>query len=305
MLLSSSCFGLFFFIRISSLSELFPPKPERKLNSSKLAMNLKNKKKIPKKLQKSLQDYLAKIKKPTPQIQFPNPQTFSSSKSWILSGCKHPKTLSFAIDQKETDGVGNNDDAAATLADVDRFLFENFRSLYLKEDEDCVERKVGGGGRDGKNHRGVSPESLVDSYDGSHRFFFSPGLSESLPDDSQAESLENAGSSSSSLICEDRGKDPKPPSDCIVILRQSSNPSEEFRRSMQEMMDAHTKQHKKVDWEFMEELLFSFLNLNDKKSYKYILNAFVDLIVILRQKAEEAPTKPRTVRSVRMVRKML
>ncbi|XP_023548866.1 transcription repressor OFP14-like isoform X1 [Cucurbita pepo subsp. pepo] len=293
-------------------------------------MNLKNKKKIPKKLQKSLQDYLAKIKKPTPQIQFPNPQTFSSSKSWILSGCKHPKTLSFAIDQKETDGVGNNDDAAATLADVDRFLFENFRSLYLKEDEDCVERKVGGGGRDGKNHRGVSPESLVDSYgggggggrdgknhrgvspeslvdsyDGSHRFFFSPGLSESLPDDSQAESLENAGSSSSSLICEDRGKDPKPPSDCIVILRQSSNPSEEFRRSMQEMMDAHTKQHKKVDWEFMEELLFSFLNLNDKKSYKYILNAFVDLIVILRQKAEEAPTKPRTVRSVRMVRKML
>ncbi|XP_022953852.1 transcription repressor OFP14-like isoform X2 [Cucurbita moschata] len=272
-------------------------------------MNLKNKKKIPKKLQKSLQDYLAKIKKPTPQIQFPNPQTFSSSKSWILSGCKHPKTLSFAIDQKETDGVGNNENAAATLADVDRFLFENFRSLYLKEDEECVERKVGGGGggggRDGKNHRGVSPESLVDSYDGSHRFFFSPGLSESLPDDSQAESLENAGSSSSSLICEDRGKDPKLPSDCIVILRQSSNPSEEFRQSMQEMMDAHTKQHKKVDWEFMEELLFSFLNLNDKKSYKYILNAFVDLIVILRQKAEEAPTKPRTVRSVRMVRKML
>lgn len=86
---------------------------------------------MPKKLQKSLQDYLSKIKKPTPQLQFPNPQTFSSSKSWILSGCKHPKTLSFAIDRKQVHGVGNNEDAAATLADIDRFLFENFRSLYL------------------------------------------------------------------------------------------------------------------------------------------------------------------------------
>lgn len=259
---------------------------------------------MPKKLQKSLQDYLSKIKKPTPQLQFPNPQTFSSSKSWILSGCKHPKTLSFAIDRKQVHGVGNNEDAAATLADIDRFLFENFRSLYLKEDEDFSERKVGVGGggggvRDCKNHRGVvSPESPVDSYGGSHRFFFSPDLSGSLPDDSHTESSENAGSSSSSLLCEDQGKNLKLPSDCIAILRKSRNPSEEFRGSMEEMMDDHLKHHEKIDWEFMEELLFSFLNLNEKKSYKYILNAFVDLIVILRQKAEEAPAKPWTARSV-------
>lgn len=256
---------------------------------------------MPTKLQKSLQDYLAKIKKPTPQLQFPNPQSFSSSKSWIMSGCKHPKTLSFAIDRKQVvdAAAGNNDDAAATLADIDRFLFENFRSLYLKEDEDLSERrKVSGGGRDSKNQREVSPESPVDSYGGSHRFFFSP-------DESHTESSENAGSSSSSLIGEDHGKDLKLPTGCIAILRHSPNPSEEFRRSMQEMMDSHLKHNEKVDWEFMEELLFSFLNLNDKKSYKYILNAFVDLIVILRQKAEEAPAKPRTVRSVRMVRRMI
>ncbi|XP_022146091.1 transcription repressor OFP14 [Momordica charantia] len=261
---------------------------------------------MPRKLQKSLQDYLSKIKKPTPQIQFPNPNTFSSSKSWILSGCKHPKTLSFAVDRKQADGgAGNNDDTAATLADIDRFLFENFRSLYLKEDEDFGERKAGGGDRDGKNPRGVSPESLMDSYSGSHRFFFSPGSSGSLPDDTQTESSENAGSSSSSLNCEDRGKDLKLPNDCIAILRYSLSPSEEFRRSMQEMMDAHLKHNEKIDWEFMEELLFSFLNLNEKKSHKYILNAFVDLIVILRQKADDAPAKARTVRSVRMVRRMM
>ncbi|KAL0562112.1 hypothetical protein IC582_002562 [Cucumis melo] len=298
MLLSFFCIPLLFLYKNQYYHITLSTQNQRKLN------------KMPKKLQKSLQDYLSKIKKPTPQLQFPNPQTFSSSKSWILAGCKHPKTLSFAIDRKQVDAVGNKEDAAATLADIDRFLFENFRSLYLKEDGDCGDRKVvggGGGGRDCKNHRGVvSPESPVDSYGGSHRFFFSPDLSGSdLPDDSHTESSENAGSSSSSLIGEDRGKDLKLPSDCIAILRKSPNPSEEFRRSMQEMMDGHLKHHEKVDWEFMEELLFCYLNLNDKKSYKYILNAFVDLIVILRQKAEEEPAKPRTVRSVRMVRRMI
>ncbi|KAG6780479.1 hypothetical protein POTOM_013339 [Populus tomentosa] len=39
----------------------------------------------------------------------------------------------------------------------------------------------------------------------------------------------------------------------------------------------------KVEWDFMEELLFCNLNLDEKTSHKFILNAFVDLIVGLRK----------------------
>ncbi|KAG7025789.1 Transcription repressor OFP14, partial [Cucurbita argyrosperma subsp. argyrosperma] len=254
---------------------------------------------MPRKLRKSLLGYLSKIKRPTPQLQFPNPQSFKSSKNWILAGCKHPKTLSFAIDRKNGDGVGNNaaadPAAAATLSDVDRFLVENFRSLYMKEEEEFEEKKIEEEGRESKKQGVVSPDSPVDSNGGSHRFFFSPGLSGSPANDSLTESSENVGSSSSSLNGENQSKDVKLPNDCIAILRYSPNPPEEFRRAMKEMMDSHMKQQEKVDWEFMEELLFSFLNLNDKKSHKHILNAFVDLIVILRQKVEDDASKPRTV----------
>ncbi|XP_027184179.1 zinc-finger homeodomain protein 2-like [Coffea eugenioides] len=49
----------------------------------------------------------------------------------------------------------------------------------------------------------------------------------------------------------------------------------------------------------MEELLFCYLNLNDKKSYRFILRAFVDLIVVLRENSSGAPAKSRSARSDR------
>jgi len=91
---------------------------------------------MPKQLQKSLSDYLTKKKKkPTPQ-QTTNSanKNLSSSTSWLLHGCRHPKTPSFsAVDRKEKNVQGENN--AATLADVDRFVFENFKSFYHKDDD--------------------------------------------------------------------------------------------------------------------------------------------------------------------------
>lgn len=85
---------------------------------------------------KSLSDFLSKKKnKPIPQ-QTSNSanETLSSSTSWLLCGCRHPKTPSFSsVDRKEKNVQGEND--AATLADVDSFLFENFKSFYYKGDD--------------------------------------------------------------------------------------------------------------------------------------------------------------------------
>lgn len=284
---------------------------------------------MPKKLPKSLQDYFSKIKKPNPNIS----TTLSSSKNWILSGCKHhPRTLSFAIDHEQEDiRAREQDDDSATLSDIDRFLFENFKSLYIKGDEDeeeNVNSKKVGGGADDDHHRHENDGVLLESprFDvvppldlcGSHRFFFAPGLSSSLIEEarisltSSTTSSERAdaatGSSSSSTgttvndqLAKDATADVALPDDCIAVLTYSPSPQEDFRRSMHEMVEARLRHREMVDWNFMEELLFSYLNLNDKKSHKYILSAFVDLVVVLRQRSSRV-VPARSSRNVRNTR---
>ncbi|RAL44633.1 hypothetical protein DM860_003392 [Cuscuta australis] len=59
----------------------------------------------------------------------------------------------------------------------------------------------------------------------------------------------------------------------------SSNPFEEFRRSMEEMVEGHEGLHQ--DWEFLEELLACYLRINGRDNHGYIVGAFVDLLVHL------------------------
>lgn len=279
---------------------------------------------MPNKLQKSLQDYLSKIKKPTPQNIS---TTLSSSKSWILSGCKHqPKTLSFAIDRKQ-DHHPYEDDDSATLSDIDRFLFENFKSLYIKDDDDeeeeakeintntyKIENENRGGGFLSESPRFADPPTDLR---GSHRFFVAPALSSSLIEESRlsltttSSGSGGSGSSSTASLDSNRGcsgdyaaatedKDVSLPNNCIAVLMYSTRPQDEFRLSMHEMIEGRLRQHQKVDWVFMEELLFSYLDLNEKKSHKYILSAFVDLIVVLRQKSNyRVPATARSRNNVR------
>jgi uncharacterized protein (TIGR01568 family) len=289
--------------------------------------------KMPKKLQKSLQEYLTKIKKPTPRIQFPSNNPFSSSTNWILSGCKHPKTPSFAMDHNQ-DKAGNNGGGEATLSDVDRFLLENFKSLYIEEDEDNYNEKNGKASTTYDPYEGENPSSggavlvgsprftdLPPDLRRSHRFFITPGMSSSLIEKSQTSVTtmsEDHGSSSSSSSTTTTLNDSTTtttnahakdrvtlPNDCVAVLVYSPTPYEDFRRSMQEMVEARSRNHHgKVDWSFMEELLFSYLNLNEKKSYRYILSAFADLIVVLRQdSSEKVPARSRNVRRERRMKR--
>ncbi|KAH7547300.1 hypothetical protein FEM48_Zijuj01G0295100 [Ziziphus jujuba var. spinosa] len=213
-----------------------------------------------------------------------------------------PKTLSFAIDRKQHDHQEAREDSdSATLSDIDRLV--------------------------------DPPTDLC----GSHRFFVAPVLSSSLIEESRRLSLTTSssefdvvvsggsGSSSSTTSTgtinesasmdsnhattkEDNiiAKEVSLPDNCIAVLTYSPCPQDEFRRSMHEMIEARLRHHQKVDWVFMEELLFSYLNLNEKKSHKYILSAFVDLIVVLRQRSNDrvqAAARSRNVRSSRERRK--
>ncbi|XP_054789409.1 transcription repressor OFP14-like [Prosopis cineraria] len=225
-----------------------------------------------KKLQNFFQYCLSKLKNSRPQI---HPSLSSSSSSpimRILSGCQKPKTSSFAV-------ARGNDDAAVTLSDVDRFLFENFKSLFPDDDENTTANDSNNVTNDGVPEENLGdPKSGFDSGDPT-----SPDLLGDLS--------ESSGSRES-----------------IVVLAWSANQYEDFRRSMTEMVDARLRNHERVDWGFMEELLLCYLNLNDKKSHKFILGAYVDLVHGLRESSPEksppAAKKPRSVRTFRTVKEI-
>ncbi|XP_057732021.1 transcription repressor OFP14-like [Arachis stenosperma] len=303
---------------------------------------------MPKKIKKSLKHYISKIKNTShPQIHL------VPSKKWVLSSCKHPRTPSFALENKKKD---TNKDDEATLADVDRFLFENFKSLYLKDDDEeattatitatttatknkeCNKsKKVAEEKNYDDEQKGIKVGSSPIFYDdiidlrGSNRFFMPRALSESysfrnttlrgdddeIISNSTSVSTHNNSSPSSQLYHSaktyvqghnhhDRDysdRDHRLVDNCVAVLASSESPYEDFKNSMQGMVDARVRNNQRVDWDFMEELLFCHINLNDKKLHKFILSAFVELVTALRQQPENNPPatagKPRSVRTVR------
>ncbi|XP_057968444.1 transcription repressor OFP14 [Malania oleifera] len=229
---------------------------------------------MPKKhFQKSIQLYLSKLKKPNPHNPFPSNPTAK-----ILAGCRFPKTPSFAYRHHaaEPSAASPSDGHAATLSDVDRFLFENFKSLYPNENGD-----------ESPHGPPARPTDSKDAVFGSDPFALGDPAAEvarlSLTS-TEEEARSSSSSGSSSIAGAGQRRDGLAlADDCIAVLRYSATPYEDFRRSMENIMEARFREERKVEWDFMEELLFGYLNLNERKSYKYILSAFVDLVVVLRQ----------------------
>ncbi|CAI9107816.1 OLC1v1007277C2 [Oldenlandia corymbosa var. corymbosa] len=113
----------------------------------------------------------------------------------------------------------------------------------------------------------------------SQRFFFSsPGRSNSIIDSSSL-SLSSLASTSSSS--------PAPEPNTIIIggsmavPTYSPDPYLDFRQSMQEMVEAQDLTDVEANWDYLHELLASYLSLNPKSTHKFIVGAFADLLVSL------------------------
>ncbi|XP_020102172.1 transcription repressor OFP14 [Ananas comosus] len=213
-----------------------------------------------------------------------NPQY--STTSWLLSACKYPKTPSFAVSRHNDDDAADAAAAAhgATLSDVDRFLHENFHSLYIRDPSDVTDAAA-------------SPPPRFDPEPGpvrsSDRFFVSPATtSNSIMLDRAGPATSASTSSSSSeedTSAAEGGEDDVAAAAAAAVVTFSKDPYEDFRRSMREMVDARrVDASQPLDWDFMEELLFCYLELNDKSVHKYILTAFTDLTVSFRRPRDPA-----------------
>ncbi|XP_028799371.1 transcription repressor OFP13-like [Neltuma alba] len=64
--------------------------------------------------------------------------------------------------------------------------------------------------------------------------------------------------------------------DSVFMALESNDPYEDFKKSMQEMVEFHEVK----DWEKLEELLTCYLVVNHKKNHEFIFRAFLDLFSI-------------------------
>ncbi|XP_044502148.1 transcription repressor OFP16-like [Mangifera indica] len=69
--------------------------------------------------------------------------------------------------------------------------------------------------------------------------------------------------------------------DSVAVHTDSSDPYLDFRRSMQEMVEARHLMGAKANWDYLQELLLCYLALNTKSTHKFIVSAFADLLLSL------------------------
>lgn len=80
-----------------------------------------------------------------------------------------------------------------------------------------------------------------------------------------------------SSILEKAKADGFPFKESVVLALESDDPYEDFKRSMEEMVESHGVK----DWEGLEELLSWYLRVNGKNNHGFIVGAFVDLLISL------------------------
>ncbi|KDP36142.1 hypothetical protein JCGZ_08786 [Jatropha curcas] len=180
-----------------------------------------------------------------------NTNSSSSSKSsWSWSVyCQQPKTLSFRT---------NNNNMFKTL-NSSYNLEETHESWFTNSSSESASFSTAAS--DDDSAAAAAGESLETVIRGlrSERLFFEPEETSSILDQ----------------VKNNNGEFPFKES--IVLSMDSQEPYLDFKKSMEEMVEAHGLK----DWEGLEELLCCYLKVNGKSNHGYIIGAFVDLLVDL------------------------
>ncbi|EOA37272.1 hypothetical protein CARUB_v10010861mg [Capsella rubella] len=110
----------------------------------------------------------------------------------------------------------------------------------------------------------------------SRRFFFSsPGRSNSITDSPDLRCRDDYDTATTTTRLLITG------GTAVKEYVESPDPYNDFRRSMQEMLDAATNAGDVRRYEFLHELLHSYLSLNAADTHKFIIRAFADILVSL------------------------
>lgn len=80
----------------------------------------------------------------------------------------------------------------------------------------------------------------------------------------------------SSIVKHSKNGKSQPFKDSVAMALESDDPYLDFKKSMEEMVES---QGLLKDWDCLEELLLWYLKMNGKMNHRFIVGAFVDLLV--------------------------
>ncbi|XP_020213415.1 transcription repressor OFP13 [Cajanus cajan] len=163
----------------------------------------------------------------------------------FIPSCGHSKTLSFR---------GRDDDIFKTVNSVffdhSESVIETPKSWFTTSSESA---SISTESEEYYHCDGESLEMLVRGVR-SERLFFEPGDTSSILEKAKASGF--------------------PFKESVVLAMESEDPYEDFKRSMEEMVESHGVR----DWEGLEELLSWYLRVNGRNNHGFIVGAFVDLL---------------------------
>ncbi|KAH7522308.1 transcription repressor OFP12 [Ziziphus jujuba] len=123
---------------------------------------------------------------------------------------------------------------------------------------------------DSDNHQ--SPPDFAAVFASQRFFFSSPGSSNSIIESTDTKTED----SDMTKMMDDST------TGGVRVRKFSVNPYDDFRRSMQEMLEARdVLVDGRSDLEYLHELLLCYLALNPKHAHKFIIEAFTDLVIDL------------------------
>ncbi|OIT34543.1 PREDICTED: transcription repressor OFP15-like [Nicotiana attenuata] len=185
---------------------------------------------------------------------------------WPLPACGKPKTLSFRAEEnifKTLNSTYQLDDMTSYSLEDHEFFSESERS-FSNTTIDASELSIGHHDYIETVIRGLRLEK--------ERLFFEPEKTSSII-------LEETNKNINDEEEEEEGNNITPlfKESTVLMALDSKDPFVDFRKSMEEMVEAYGIQ----DWENLEELLTCYLKVNCKSNHGYIVGAFVDLLVSL------------------------
>lgn len=142
-----------------------------------------------------------------------------------------------------------------------------------------------------------SPPDFATIYASQRFFFSSPGRSNSIVESAVTAAATAAAAppeatSSAAPEAEDKTES-LAEAGGVAVHKYSPDPYLDFRRSMQEMVEARDLRDVRGDWEYLHELLLCYLRLNPHHTHKFIIDAFTDLIISMMAPPEADKSRKR------------
>ncbi|KAH6806352.1 hypothetical protein C2S51_031183 [Perilla frutescens var. frutescens] len=163
---------------------------------------------------------------------------------WQWPSCKHPKTLSFRAHDVGCDHIFPTNDYESSTTEHS----SNNCASFSTDDEDTA---------------APSLEVMISTVRLSERLFFEPEETSSIVNINK-----DSKNGNSKFF---------PFKDSVAMALESDDPYLDFKKSMEEMVESNEGLLK--DWDCLEELLLWYLKMNGKINHRFIVGAFVDLLV--------------------------